>query len=132
MNLQRRTLLLNTEIEGDDRMYTNYEVDKEETMLQTQEDIADIAKVVRSLIKKVPGATFGVRINRQWDSVKNDPHSVIYISGMIKFWGDDYSDKKQEQSNLMLTGMLKDVAEEYQLEITEGMYCMSYMLIQRH
>lgn len=113
-------------------MYTNYAVDKEETMLQTQEDIADIAKVVRSLIKKVPGATFGVRINRQWDSVKNDPHSVIYISGMIKFWGDDYSDKKQEQSNLMLTGMLKDVAEEYQLEITEGMYCMNYMLIQRH
>jgi hypothetical protein len=51
---------------------------------------------------------------------------------MVKFWADSYSDKKQEQSNLMLLGMLKDVAEEHQLEIVEGMYAASYMLIQYH
>lgn len=110
----------------------NVMMDTEETMLQTEEDVVVIAKHLRDLIKKVPGATFSVRVNRQWANAKKDPHSIIYISGMIKLWGDDYSDKAQEKSNLMLIGMLKDIAEEYQLDITEGMYCMSYMLIQRH
>lgn len=102
------------------------------TFYPATEDIKVISKHLRGLINAIPGATFSVRINRQWAKVKENPHSVIYISGMIKFWGDDYTDKKQEQSNLRLIGTLKDIAEEYQLEITEGMYGMSYMLIQRH
>jgi hypothetical protein len=95
-------------------------------------DIAAIAKELRAMIKRIPGATFSVTINRQWSKAKERPHSVIYVSGMVKFWADDYSDKKQEQSNLLLVGMLKDVAEEHQLDLTEGIYACSYMLIQYH
>jgi hypothetical protein len=118
------------EIKGDGTMYTNYEV--EETMMQTVEvtDVREIAKNIRGMIKNVPGATFSVTINRQWANTKIAPHNVIYVQGMVKFWGEDYSDKKQEQSNLMLQGILKDVAEEHQLNLIEGMYAMSYMLTQ--
>ena len=102
------------------------------TLIQTVEvtDVKNIAKEIRGLIKDVPGATFSVTINRQWANVKVAPHNVIYVSGMVKFWGADYNPDKQQQSELKLRGILKDVAEEHQLEITEGMYAMSYMLIQ--
>jgi hypothetical protein len=120
------------ETRGDDSMTTQVQFNNWDTMVVEDTDVAIIAKNIRTLIKSIPGATFSVTINRQWSKVKSQPHSVIYVQGMVKFWADSYSDKKQEQSNLMLLGMLKDVAEEHQLEIVEGMYAASYMLIQYH
>jgi hypothetical protein len=96
------------------------------------EDVAVIAKEIRGLLKSVPGAVFSVRINRQWARVKEDPKSIIYVSGAIKFWGDDYTPKKQEQSTLKMLGMMKDVAEEYGLELLENRFISSYTFIQQH
>lgn len=100
--------------------------------VQAQEDVAKIAKRIRRGISLIPGCTFSVKINRQWAKSKDKPHSVIYVNGMVKFWGDDYTPEKQRKAELLLHGILKDVAEAHQLELTEGMKYMSYMLIQHH
>lgn len=113
---------------------TNAKTKRNEDIIfySSTEDIAVIAKHLRKLIGNIPGAVFSVRINRQWQNDGNEPRSIIYVEGAIKFWGDDYSDKKQEQSNLMLQGILKDIAEEYQLELNEYHYASRYHLIQHH
>jgi hypothetical protein len=104
----------------------------EEQVIDIVEDVASIAREVRGLVKCVPGAVFSVRINRQWARVKEDPKSIIYVNGMVKLWGDDYTPERERQSQLMLHGMMKDVAEEYNLELLENMLIGSYTFIQKH
>jgi hypothetical protein len=96
------------------------------------EDIAVIAKHVRGLVKLVPGATFSVRINRQWANVKNEPKSLLYVQGGIKIWNDPEASAKEKSSRMMLLGMLKDIAEEYQLELVENTMFDRYHLVQMH
>lgn len=95
-------------------------------------DMTEIAKEVRTMLKNIPGAVFSVRVNRAWAKRKEDAKTIIHVQGAIKLWGDDYSDEKQERSNLLLQGMMKDIAEEHQLELHEFMYCARYNLVRHH
>lgn len=121
------------EIEGDDNMKFQVE-ESQEVIFNTQEDIAVIAKHVRSLISNIPGAVFSVRINRQWANAKvaNEPRSIIYVEGAIKFWEYEATDEAYRKSELLLQGILKDIAEEYQLELNEYLKHMRYHLVQHH
>lgn len=87
------------------------------------EDIAVIAKHLRKLVGNIPGAVFSVRIDRS--------RGLIRVEGAIKFWGDDYTAEKQRKSELLLTGVLKDIAEEYQLELNEYWEYNRYSLTQQ-
>ena len=100
------------------------------TFYPATEDVKVIAKHLRGLIKNVPGAVYSVSINRQWAKLKEGAKEVIYIEGMVKLWGDDYTPEKQKRSELQLQGIIKDIAEEYQLEIVEGL--MRWILVQNH
>lgn len=87
------------------------------------EDLAVIAKHLRKLIGNIPGAVFSVRIDRA--------RKLIRVEGAIKFWGEEYSTVNQARSELLLGGVLKDVAEEYQLEINEYMAYNRYSLVEQ-
>jgi len=97
-----------------------------------QRDVKDIAKDIRARIKTIPGAVFSVSINRQWAKAKNDPQSIIYISGMVKLWGVHYNDPKEAESKMLLKYYIQDVADAYELELIEGMEYSRYTLVQKH
>ena len=94
------------------------------------EDVKVIAAHLRKLIKNVPGAVYSVTINRQWAKLKEGAKEVIYVEGMVKLWGDDYTPERQTKSELQMKGLIKDIAEEYQLEIVDGLY--RWILVQNH
>jgi hypothetical protein len=92
-----------------------------------QTDVAEIAKDIRARIKQsVPDGIFSVRINRQWAKVKDNPHSVIWVQG-------GYSIGKNTRENkLLMTGLMKDIEEEYNLGLHANTIFDMYVFTQQH
>lgn len=91
-------------------------------------NVTAIAREVRQMLEEVPGAVYTVRVNKQWSTRKEEPINAIYVQGMVKLWGDDYSRDAEHKSVIMIQRIMEDVALEHDLAIIPGRF--DYTLVQ--
>ena len=102
-------------------------------MTQVQQfDMGTVSKVVRKAISEYnadrkrngisDAIVCSVRINRQWESLKSDPRSVMYIEGL----------SKREEDSKYLWNLVDSVCESYGLRMVgeHGVYNIKYTLIK--
>ena len=99
------------------------------TIRPTIAKVTEIAKDIRTELKEVQHATFSVRCNRQWETLKEEPRTVIYVKGGYSVaTNSDYSLLRQASDKVR--EIVYDTACIHGYTVIENEYTGSYTLVK--